>query len=224
MTHSFFSLLCLLILPSLALGQETFSVSATIHPVYVNTAYDRLYLFPESDGQVVDPVFLDGNKGAFGYSAGLTVYYTYAPGWSVAAGIWYRQLATHTARLALAGEGTTSIRNRSLRIPILVNYRSSPKRLSPYYSLGLLTDIPFTARVVASKAGEPMQHLRLNAPAGPVFSALAGAGAVYQVDRNVALTLQPTATYKIGRFGGALTDNRYRTFELGLLTQLIYTF
>ncbi|WP_338876415.1 PorT family protein [Spirosoma sp. SC4-14] len=223
MLNRFFSLFSsALFITSLAFGQEKLSVSATIAPLFTHTAYDRLYLFPDSDGQVVDPVFLDGSTGSFGYSAGVTVYYTYAPGWSVATGLWYQYQVIKTDRLALAGVGQTSLRNRSFRIPILLNYRSSERKISPYYSFGPLIDFPASSRVIAHREGESTQHLRLSSESGPIFSLLLGAGALYQLNTHVALTAQPTFTYHLGRFGGAHTN--FRTYELGLLTQLIYTF
>ncbi|QIP15457.1 PorT family protein [Spirosoma aureum] len=223
MTKLFCSFLCLLLLQAVpSFGQEKLSISATVTPLYVHTAYNRLYLFPDSDGQVVEPVYLPGPIGTVGYSAGLTGYYTYAPGWSVSAGIWYRYLPTRVARLPIAGEGNTVIRNRGIRIPLMINCRSSTKQLSPYYTLALLVDIPFSSRVIAEREDLPTQKLRLNPDPGPIFNAMIGAGAVYQIDANLALTAQPTLTYRLGRFGGSHTDKR--TYELGLQTQLIYTF
>lgn len=203
-------------------GQNKLSVSATITPLYTNTNYTRHYLFPDSDGQVVEPVLLAGNKGSLGYLAGITAYYNYASQWSIATGLWFRYQAIRTERLALAGEGTSSVRYRSIRLPILFNYRSSEHKLSPFYSFGPLIDIPLSARIVASRAGESTQHLRLDSESGPVFNFLLGAGGIYQVNSQIALTSQPTVTYRLGRLGGARTN--FRTFELGLQMQAIYTF
>ncbi|MCK8493597.1 PorT family protein [Spirosoma sp. RP8] len=223
MTRLFYSLLFLFVVQAVSVfGQEKLSVSATVTPLYVHTAYKNVYLYPNSDGQVVEPVFLNGAMGSVGYSAGVTVYYTYAPGWSVAGGLHYRYLPTRTDRLPLAGEGTTMVRSRAIRIPLSINYRSSTKKLSPYYTLAALVDFPFSSRVLAVRDDLPTQKLRLNADAGPVFNIMLGAGAVYQLNPTLALTAQPTITYRLGRFGGSHTENR--TYELGLQTQLIYTF
>ncbi|GAB3881692.1 PorT family protein [Spirosoma agri] len=223
MTKPLYSLLCLCLLQAVSsFGQGKLSVSAAITPLYVNTAYSRFYLYPDSDGAIVEPIYMNGTVGSVGYVAGATAYYTYAPGWSVAAGIWYRYLPTQVARSPLAGEGTTSIRSRAIRIPLMLNFRSSAKKLSPYYTLGVLIDIPFSSRVVAVRDDMPTQKLRLSPDPGPQFSAMIGAGAVYQIDPTLALTVQPTATYRLGRFGGSHTDKR--TYELGLQTQLIYSF
>ena len=213
----------LLVLPlSPAFGQKKLAVSAMLSPLYVNTTYNRLYLFPDSDGQLVEPVYLNGHRGSAGYLAGLTVHYAYRQGWSVATGIAYRAVTIGQSRPQ--GDGTTTIRSRAVRIPLSVNYRPSPKKLSPYYSLGLFVDIPMTSRVVVTRSGQPTQTLRLPADPGPVFNAMLGAGASYRLSSRFALTAQPTFTYKLGRLGGSLTDNRQKTYELGLLTQLIYMF
>lgn len=207
---------------TLVFGQQKLSVSATVVPTYSHTSYKSRFFYPNSDGQVVEPIYMDGKRWAPGYSAGLSVLYNYAPGWSVASGIWYQQLTTRQARQTAAGDGTTTVHNRAIRIPILLNYASSTKRLSPYFSLGLLTDIPLSARVVVVRAAESTQNLVLESSRSPVFNLMLGAGAKYQLSRRYTLTAQPAWTYQLGQLGGANTDNP--TFELSLLTQIAYSF
>lgn len=216
------ALLCLLSLTTF--GQRIVSIQATATPTLVRTAYDRMYLYPESDGQVVEPVFLVGTINSAGYTAGLTAHYAYAPGWSVAAGVWYsqHQVSLRQTNPAAPGEVTTTLRSRTVRVPLLLSYQSSTRRLSPYFSLGLLLDFPMTARVVATRSGQPTQRLRLTTDGGPVFQSLVGAGGRYRLSPRCALVVQPAWSYNLGRFGGAQT---YRSStELSLLTQVTYTF
>lgn len=223
MTKTLYAFCVLLVFTSLpCTGQRSISVSATITPVYRYTNYGRLYLYPDSDGQVVEPVFLNGPRWGSGYSAGVTARYTYAPGWSVGAGVWYQQIALRQARPASAGEGTTTLRNRTVRVPFFINYQSSTKRLSPYFSLGLLVDFPMTSRVLVDRSGQARQRLRLSTEGGPIFHALLGAGASYQLNRRYSVLVQPTGSYNLGRFGGAATN--FTSFELSLQTQVLYTF
>ena len=206
---------------SVAFGQRTISVSATVAPTLVRTNYNRTFLYPDSDGQVVEPIFLAGTTHAVGYSAGLTAYYTYGPGWSVAAGIWYGQAALRQAR-PVAGDGTTAIRSRALRLPLLLNYQPSTRRLSPYFSLGLLLDFSLASRVVVTRPGLPTQRLRLRTEAGPVFKPTLGAGGRYRLNNRFALIVQPVWVYTLGRFGGEQTTNL--SYEVSVLTQVTYQF
>ena len=148
--------------------------------------------------------------------------YTYAPGWSFSSVIWYQQLTTRQARQTAAGEGTTTVHDRVVRIPLLLNYASSTKRLSPYFSFGLLTDIPIPSRVVVTRMGQSTQYLRLDNSHRPIFHLLVGAGAQYQLNRRYTLMTQPVWTYKFGQLGGANTYDS--SFEVSLLTQIAYSF
>ena len=216
-------LLVLLWLPTApCFGQQKLAVSATVAPTLSNTFYHTRFLYPESDGQIVEPVYLTGSKWASGYLAGLSLVYTYAPGWSVSSGIWYQQLTTRQARQAAAGEGTITLRKRAIRIPLLLNYASSTKRLSPYFSFGVLTDIPIAGRVVVTRGSESTQYLRLENSSRPIFHILLGAGMQYKLNRRYTLMAQPVWSYKLGQLGGSSTNDS--SYELSLLAQVAYSF
>ena len=206
----------------LSFGQIKLSISATVAPTISRTAYYYRFLYPESDGQIVEPVYLNGNKWASGYSAGLSLVCTYAPGWSVSSGLWYQQLGTQQARQPMAGDGTVTLRSRAIRLPIQLNYYSSMKRLTPYFSFGGLIDIPLSSRVVVVRSGESTQHLRLKTINRPIFHLLLGAGVQYRLNGRYTLMAQPVWTYKLGQLGAAPTNDS--SFELSLLTQLAYRF
>lgn len=213
------ALLCLV--ASMAYGQRTISVQATAAPTLVRTNYNRTYLFPESDGQIVEPIFLAGTVNTIGYMAGVTALYTYAPGWSLAAGLWYSQVSLRQVRPVAAGYGTTAVRGRTVRLPLLLNYQPSTRRLSPYFSMGLLLDFPMTSRVVVIRNGQPTQHLRLGVDKGPVFQPMLGAGGRYQLSHRCALTVQSVWSYNLGRFGGSKTSNS--SYEVSVLAQASYS-
>ncbi len=215
-------LFCLLALAMPSFGQRAVSVSATVAPTLVRTQYKRTYLYPESDGQVVEPVYLKGPVNAFGYTAGLTAQYSWAPGWSVAAGLWYTQATLRQARPVAVGEGITAVRSQALRVPFLLNFQPSTRRLSPYFSLGLLLDFPLTGRVIVTRTGQSTQSMRLLADRGPVFQPMIGAGGRYQLARRCALIVQPVWAYNIGSFGGARSYTS--AYEISLLTQINYSF
>ena len=204
-------------------GQRTVSISVTLCPTFAHTNYSNRYLYPESDGQIVEPVYLSGSRWAFGTSAGLSILYKYAPGWSVSSGIWFQQLALRQNRQPVAGNGNVTLRNRALRVPLLLNYSSNQQRLSPYFSFGLLTDFPLTSRVIVTRSGESTQYLRLiSLNSGPTFHGLLGAGIRYKLTNRYTLTAQPVWTYNFGRFGGAGTHDS--SFECSVLAQMAYSF
>lgn len=207
---------------TLVFGQQTLSVSATVVPTLSHTVYKSRFFFPDSDGQVVEPVYMNGLRWASGYSVGASIQYTYAPGWSVSSGIWFQQLTTRQARQAVAGEGTITVHKRVARIPLMLNYASSTRRLSPYFSFGLLTDLPLPSRVVVTRTGESTQYLRLDTSGRPIFQLLFGAGLQYKLNRRYTLLAQPAWVYTIGQLGGAYTNDP--AFELSVLTQLAYSF
>lgn len=203
-------------------GQQKLSVSAMVAPTFSRTNYFYRYLYPESDGQVVEPVYLSGVRWAMGFQAGASVMYEYAPGWSVSSGVWYVQLTTRQARQPAAGEGTVTVRSRAVRLPLLLNYASSTKRLSPYFSFGPLIDVPLTGRVVVRRGSQSTQYLRLETTKRPIFHALLGVGARYQLNDHYTLIAQPAWAYTFGQLGSASTNDP--SFELSLRLQMVYWF
>ncbi len=205
-----------------AFGQSRgkLSVTATLSPTYRHVAYRPQFLFPESDGQIVEPVFVAGNRWTPGFTTGLTAHYEYAPGWSVESGFWFQQTGLRQTRPG--NDGTTRVMNRIVRIPLLLNFQSSQNRLSPYFSLGLFTDLPLMGRTIVNRTDQPTQRLRLQNDKGPYFHIVAGAGVIYRINERYRVILQPQYAYDLGRFGGYRTHNP--AFGLTLLTQVLYTF
>jgi hypothetical protein len=209
----------LLVIPA-AIGQRSVALSATVAPTYTTTSYARQTLYPDSDGQIVEPVHLAGQRSAPGFTAGVSLLYTYAPGWTVSAGLLYQQSGMRQQRLPAAGEGSTRVTSRSVRLPVAINFRASPKPLSPYFTLALLTDLPLTTRLTATRTGESTQQLRVRNSVNPLFSAQLGVGGFCQLSDRYALIAQPTLAYTIGRFGGSTTASS--SVEIGLQVQVVY--
>ncbi|GAB3755674.1 PorT family protein [Spirosoma pomorum] len=203
-------------------GQGKLSVAITAAPTYTNTTYFNRSFYPESDGQLVEPIQINGVRGTAGFLAGVTVHYNWVPAWSVSSGIWYDQHTPRQQRIPMAGEGMNNMRQRAIRIPLLLNFRSSDKRLSPYFSFGWLVDLPLTARVLVDRPDQGTQRLRLLTDKGPVFHVVAGAGVHYKLTPRYGLIVQPTASYNLGSFGGYASHND--SYALGLQTQLVYSF
>ncbi|GAB3948717.1 hypothetical protein GCM10028805_23790 [Spirosoma harenae] len=197
-------------------------MSATLSPTFSHTNYKFRYFYPESDGQIVEPVYINGPRWSTGYTAGLSFITNYAPGWSFSTGVWYQQVSIRQARQPTAGEGTVALHKRVIRIPILLNYYSSKRRLSPYFSLGMFTDLPITSRVVVTRTGESTQYLRLTTPARPIFLSMLGAGLRYKLTDRYTILAQPVWAYSFGQIGSAYSNDN--SFELSVLTQFAYTF
>ncbi|GAB4037002.1 PorT family protein [Spirosoma gilvum] len=215
--------LTLLISPiALAFGQKKLSLSATVSPTFSRTVYQFRYLYPESDGQIVEPIFLNGSRWASGFSAGVSIIHDYAPGWSYSFGIWFQQLTIRQDRQPTAGEGTVAFHKRVVRFPIQLNYYSSLKRLSPYFSIGFLIDLPITSRVVVTRAGESTQYLRLLDKPRPIFLGLLGAGMRYKLTDRYTVSAQPVWSYNFGQLGGASTHDS--SFEVSVQMQAAYAF
>ncbi|GAB3566396.1 hypothetical protein GCM10027578_15180 [Spirosoma luteolum] len=201
---------------------RSLSLAIGMAPSLTSTGYRRQTLYPESNGQLVEPVWLDSRRTGIGFGAGATVYYTYAPGWSVGAGLWYHQQTIRQLRRPVAGPGTTLIRSRALRLPLSITFQPGTQRLSPLFTLGLLTDFGLPTQLVARRGSEPTQYLRVAQSINPTFQASVGAGAAYRLGRQLTVQLQPTLIYGVGQFGGATTF--HPTLELALQTQALWRF
>lgn len=104
-----------------AQAQGRFSFSPTLWFDYGTYAYQFRPVYSANDTRVQS-----GN--AYSTSLGLTARYHIHPKWDVSVGVLYND--EHQQ------EGGQQFSKSYVRLPILVNYRSSDKRLSPYFSLG----------------------------------------------------------------------------------------
>ena len=94
------------------------------------------------------------------------------------------------------------------QVPVLVNYRFSTKRLSPYISVGV------------SFANDTQMAIR-----GAIYtSALAGIGIDYKLGNKLSLLIQPTGSYLLNQAPNDLynTFSPYYSYLVGLQTQLIW--
>lgn len=207
-------------LPITSVAQRGWSVAVQVTPVAEQTNYPRRVFYPNSNGQVVEPIYLSGTRWATGVQGGILAQYDFSPGWSVGTGVGYRQFSTRQNRLGNAG--TTTINSRAIRVPVLLNFQSSTNRLSPYFTVGTLLDFPLASRVTVRPNDQAAQQLTLDAERGPVFYLMAGAGGKYRMNDHYALTVQPVLNYKVGRFGDGRSYNP--AVEVGVQAQVLYSF
>ena len=90
-----------------------------------------------------------------------------------------------------------------------MNYRLTNRRLSPYFSTGVLfsRSNTFTARPITTDG-------------------VVGVGLSYRLDAGLSLLLQPSASYSFYRpaSDAVYTLIQYSSYSLGIQTQLIWRF
>jgi hypothetical protein len=188
-----FTFLLFISLPALtAQAQKRVSFSPTVWFNYGTYTYQLRYLYPMNDA-----LSLSGNVSNRSY--GLTARYHIDSRLDVSAGLLYSEESQNG--------GGRRFNNSYVRLPVLVNYRSSAKRLSPYMSLG------------ASLSNE----MQFSNNGGIKTNALVGLGANYRFTNKLSLLLQPTASYLVNRPKGQnITFDKYYFYQVGLQTQLVW--
>jgi hypothetical protein len=203
------------------LGQGKFSLSLSGAPNYGYTSTHFSSTFPMINGGM--PLDIRIRQTTQIYTVGLMARYAISNQFSIATGIWRNyssyQLPTITTIPDQAANpndpqiiGTAS-HKRNYQLPVLVNFQSSAKRLSPYFSVGGLVDFPAVTVFENGSTGKtPNQNIR-------VFPTI-GAGIIYQLNDQFSLVAQPTFTYILP----SVTYIDYQNYQLGLQLQLMYRF
>ena len=204
-------------------GQNKFALSVSVAPVYNHS--DTHVTLPIADPVRLFPFTEFTTKGnGLGYSLGLLGRYAFTPKWSALMGIW----ATH------AVSGKTDISENGVlftdtyrynhpftnfyRLPLIINYQSSTRRLSPYFSVGASLDFRGKTYVDLSGNGE-LVAVKFGKPV--VATSLIGAGAIYKLTHQLSLIAQPTLQYNLQPHSGY---SYYHSYQLSLQTQLLYQF
>ena len=142
-------------------------------------------------------------------SFGLTVRYHFTPQWDVSVGALYHSSTNHIKSPQTPYGESTPFTTGGVRLPIVVSYRLTDRRLSPYFSTGAT----FTNNKTFTDA--------------PINSeGVIGVGLDYRLHSGLSILLQPTVSYS---FTKPVNDDFYRTtdytsYSVGLLTQLIWHF
>jgi hypothetical protein len=134
-------------------------------------------------------------------SFGLTVRYTIGRKWDLSTGLLYNVVSQYS--------GGRKFTDDYVRLPVLVSYRLSDKRLSPYASVGA----SFSNEYQFSNNG------------GIKTNALLGIGATYRLHSKISLLVQPTVSYLLNRprdQGFQDEFDKYYFYQVGLQTQLVW--
>lgn len=188
------------------LAQSKFAFSATVAPFYTHYKTNNTVILPDKNGVLYS--YVDKSKGSWrGSWLGLSGRYSFTSKWSASTGLWFNK--------SIANGGNTNARSYNFSIPIMVNFQTSERKLSPYFSAGVLwnfettthIDIADVAQSIVFKSGDKTFRT----------SAVAGAGGIYNFSKHLSLIAQPTFSYIFPPSG-----YHARTYQLLFHVQLMY--
>jgi hypothetical protein len=215
-TPFLFALFVSLLVATTTVGQGRFSIAPTLAPTYHYSNWASQ--FENKDASI-------GSESTTGISAGLTASYAFTPKWSLSAGFLYNRSSGNSRFDNFMNISTQARQTESLQLPLLLNYTSSTRRLSPYFSVGLLAN--YTYRTTNPNTMVSTYH-RIDEGTVSTFSlyGMAGMGVSYRVTPKLTLIVQPTAAYRLNgpSKGYPISYTRWNEYLYGLQTQLKYTF
>lgn len=223
-TSPLFGLIFFLIIGWLSpvLGQSRWAVSINVAPTYAHS--DSKMVFPLANSTIpASFTQIVTRSHTLGYSFGLMGYYAFSPTWSVSAGIWATQFVSVKGDFDVDAEHMTLNNTNkhpfeyAYKVPVMINYKSSRKRLSPYFSAGVSADFRSTSYV--DLGGGQEVPLKFGKPV--VFTPLLGIGAIYQLKPQVAFVLQPILQYNLQAHPSYVY---YHAYQLSLQAQVNYRF
>ncbi|AXE19699.1 hypothetical protein DR864_19130 [Runella rosea] len=185
-------------------GQNRFSVTPSIGFVGGNAS---THIFTGELG------FQEEGKGIL---LGITGNYSMTPKWSISTGISYNWIKYHRVI-----PETSQIKTKDLIIPVLINYQPSLKRLSPYFSTGIIMER------IQSKDYSTPPYIKSDVTKGkfPLTLAIAlGAGISYKVTHSVSWIIQPSVYYQVYTAQNRTIFPDYRSYKVNLQTQLTLSF
>lgn len=191
---------------SAATGQTKFAFSATVAPFYAHNK--NTVILPPDSG--FDPNL--GGKWTSkvspkGYWVGLNGRYSFSKKWSASTGLWFSQ-----SRLKISN---SSSRSHNFAIPVMVNFETSERKLSPYFSAGGLWNFASTSLATIKDIGTVI----FKSDKGGIsrFLPTVGAGVIYHFASHFSLIAQPTFGYAIPPSG---IDSH--AYQLGFNMQLMF--
>lgn len=185
-----FPLSLLLLTTTVTLAQRRFSVGVTAAPVLAHSHSNYTFAFPGQAGAGPDFREFDIRTTAGGATIGAAVEYAFNQHWSINTGSFYHQLR-YKEPYFTANPSSTRVTTSGWQIPLAVTYRSSTKRLSPYFSVGAVGFLPgVTVFKSLDSPNIPTSRIRFERPIN--VQALVGAGIAYQLTDRWLLSVQPT--------------------------------
>lgn len=152
-----------------------------------------------------------------GVALGLTGLYELDSTWSITAGLAYNWLKYYR-RLPERG---VIRKTEDVQLPVMVNYRSSSKRLSPYFSMGAMLEKRMVTRVAVSPA-YVNSDIRTKLPIS-VWLGM-GAGISYRISPKCSFIAQPTLFYMLKTREENLLYAKFDSFKLNVQAQFVFYF
>jgi hypothetical protein len=189
-----------------ATGQTKFAFSATVAPFYAHNK--TTVKLPLDSG-------FDPNQGGVwtsksspkGYWVGLNGRYSFSKKWSASSGLWFSQSRLKTSN--------SSSRSHNFAVPVMINFQTSERKLSPYFSAGALWNFTRTSRATIKDIGTVV----FKSGKGDISRLLptVGAGVIYHFAPHFSLIGQPTFGYAIPPSG---VDSR--AYQMGFNMRLMF--
>lgn len=202
-------------------GQSRFSVSATLAPVY--THLDSKAIIPDLDPTSVSGADVQINKvHGFAYSIGLLGTYKLSPKWSASAGVWAVHFFATTQHYSVNQfQYDFKYRNGRIfqyayRLPFMINFQPSTRRLSPYLSAGASLNFRSLGFIDVSGVDEPGKFGKSTS-----FTPILGLGISYRLPKNLTFIAQPMCQYNLQSHP---PYTYYHLYQVSLQTQLRYHF
>lgn len=203
-------------------GQPKFSLAVRLGYGQSHSDYKIITPIPDPITQV-SPSELVASSNGNGYGVGLLVRYAFSPKWSVNAGISAGQSLSAKGYFSQNGNEipinyTNTHRNEfAYSVPLQINYQSSTKRLSPYFSIG--ASLGFRAKSYVDLGNGQEVAVKLGKPV--FITPGVGVGIIYRLNEHYSLIVQPGFSYNVQAHP---TYVYYHAYSVGLSTQLMYTF
>lgn len=200
-------------------GQSKFALSASISPFYSHTRGSGTVTIPDASGTGMITSEWKTNLEAPGYWIGLSGRYSFSSRWSASAGLWLSHSWQNQPRITTNPSVqvfTGSSRSHNFLIPVMINFRSSDKKLSPYFSAGALWNFNTTSHLDTSDGKTvTFKSSSKKSRVAPIV----GAGIVYDFAAHWSLIAQPTFSYTIPESG-----TNYKSYRAGFNAQIMYRF
>ena len=197
----FAGIMLMLTAPSLA--QSRFSLAPAYWFNYNPYSSQATYSY----NGLTTPIFASGYSIVSSF--GLTARYHFTPQWDVSVGALYYRDANHIKSPQGPYGDFVPLISKGWQLPLLVNYRLTQRRLSPYFSTGAIfaRSNTFTGRPITTDG-------------------VVGIGFSYRLDAGLSMLVQPIASYSFYRPANDAVYNytQYSSYSLGLQTQLIWSF
>ena len=217
----------LLLSVTLVSAQHRFGFSVTAAPTYsyansTQTIYLPAVYVPSAPVGSTDPVPVDysSKTQTWGYVTGIMAHYTFTPNWSVSTGFWYNRFSTDGIFPFAPGNVSARYITQILQVPLLANYRSSQKRLSPYFSAGVLASF-LQPTIFRPEAGSGLDDAKVRFDQSVKYRAMLGAGISYRLNPHVSLIAQPMLIWNFKPKGDF---SHYVSYQVNGQTQLVYWF